>query len=380
MQSISKSFPFALAAAVLAACSDGNDMPTAVAPSNAVHYTAPAEPVNGELIRQSGDPTVWLVFNRTLYGVPDGQTLRACTGGRETVVRQVSYLPAWGRLTLPSAGSPTSRPHGRAWMHGDRPVQGSSGTVWLVEGCVKSGIPSSDVYVAIFNGDWSRIVSVADADLNALPTGPVAQPLPLRRAGSLLESGGTIKWVTYHGGSLGIPDPATMDSYCRPWSDMVSGSTEYNAYVMPATLQPGPASGCLRGNDYPDSAWSMSSADQWSFYARNCTSFAAWRLNQEGVEFWNYFGGPHWGNADNWDDAARSLQASNPGLGVRVDRTPKRGAIAQWNFNHVAFVAAVYNDGTITVEEYNYATTGGYGTRRIAASSVDNFIHFRADS
>lgn len=362
----------------LSACSDDARTPTAAEPGSARRYTAPAVPVNGEFIRSSSDPTVWLVFNNTLYGVPDQQTLRACTGGRESVVRQVSSLPSWTRQTLPSAGNPMQRPHGRVWMHGDRPVQGSNGTVWLVVGCVKSGIPSSDVYTAIFNGDWSRIVGVADADLNALPTGPVAGSLPLRRAGTLLESNGTITWVTTRSTSLGIPDPATMDSYCRPWSDMVSSSTEFNAYSMPATLQPGPSS-CLRGNDYPYAGSVMGNADQWSFITRNCTSFAAWRLNQDGIEFWNYYGGPHWGNADNWDDAARSLQSSNSGLGVRVDNTPKRGAIAQWNWNHVAFVAAVHNDGYITVEEYNY-TYGAYSYRRILASSVDNYIHFRADS
>jgi surface antigen len=382
MPSFWKATPLAmLFVAGLSACSDQVRTPTAAEPSEMRHYTAPAEPVNGEFIRQTGDNTVWLVFNRTLYGVPDPQTLRACTAGRELRVRQVSYLPSWSRQTLPSAGDPSRRPHGRVWMHGDRPVQGSNGTVWLVEGCVKSGIPSADVYSAIFNGDWSRIVAAADADLNALPTGPIAQPIPLRRAGTLLESNGTITWVTYHGGSLGVPDPATMDSYCRPWSDMISGSAEYNAYPLQATLQPGLSSGCLRGNDYPYVNSAMGYADAWSFITRNCTSFAAWRLNQDGIEFWNYYGGPHWGNADNWDDAARSLQSSNPNLGVRVDKTPKRGAIAQWNSNHVAFVAAVHNDGYITIEEYNNpAGSGLYNSRRIPASNVDNYIHFRSDS
>ena len=372
-----------VAVLALGACADQGPTETARA-GDASYYTVPAEPVDGELIRKTGTATVYLSYGHTLWGIPNPQTLRACAGNRESVVREVSYLPAWQTRTLPAAGDPTRRPHGRAWLYGTRPVKNTAGTVYLVVGCVKSGIPDQATYNAIFNGDWSRIVDVPDADLNALPTGPTAQPVPLRRAGNLVESGGTIRWITFHGGSLGIPDPQTMDSYCRPWSDMVSNSTEYNAYQQKGLLQPGPAS-CLRGNDYPYAGQSYGTyrpaydADPWQFWYRECTSFVAWRLNQDGVEFHNYYGGPHWGNADGWDDAARSLQSSNPGLGVRVDKTPRAGAVAQWNSMHVAYVAAVHNDGYVTIEEYNRSYDGRYGYRRIPASSVENYIHFTAD-
>ena len=40
--------------------------------------------------------------------------------------------------------------------------------------------------------------------------------------------------------------------------------------------------------------------DPWGFYYRECTSFAAWRLNHiNGVNFNNYYGGVHFGNAAN---------------------------------------------------------------------------------
>lgn len=361
-----------LAAISLAACDDQNPAGIQSHPVDPQNYTAPAEPVDGEFIRQQFTNTVYLSYGRVLYGVPDPQTLRACTGGRDRVVREVSSLPSWPQRTLPSAGDPTRRPHGRVWMYGDRPVKTStSGTVWVVVGCVKSGIPSEAVYNTMFNGDWSRIVTVSDADLAALPTGPAAQALPLRRAGTLLESGGTVRWVTFHGGSLGLDAASTMDSHCRAWSEMFSG-TEANAYTIIGILQPGSYS-CVRGNDYPYQSASMSYADPWNFYYRNCTSFAAWRLNQDGIEFHNYYGGPRWSDASNWDDVARSL-------GMRVDKTAKPGAIAQWNSNHVAYVAAVHNDGYITIEDYNagYPTNPGlYNSRRITASSVENYIHFR---
>jgi surface antigen len=306
------------------------------------------------------------------------QTLRACTGGYEKIVRQVSSIPAWTQRALPSAGNPQARPHGRAWMHGDRPVKNSAGTIYLVVGCVRAGIPSQSVYQSTFGDlDFSRAVTVPDTDLNALPAGPLAAGHPLRRAGSLLESGGVVRWVTYHGGALGIPSEATIASYCRPWSDLVASSGEFAFHSEQWVLQATAAS-CLRGNDYPYAGSSMSGADPWNFYNRQCTSFSAWRLNQEGTEFHNYFRGPHWGDAHNWDNAARSA-------GVVVNGTARRGAIAQWEAGaygasgagHVAFVAAVHNDGTITIEEYNWSTYGGYGTRRISAAGVSNYIHFR---
>ncbi|WP_344447560.1 CHAP domain-containing protein, partial [Kitasatospora nipponensis] len=60
-----------------------------------------------------------------------------------------------------------------------------------------------------------------------------------------------------------------------------------------------------------------------------------------------------------WDDAARRV-------GVTVNTTPTVGAIAvndTHNVGHVAYVNAVYSDGSFDVEEYNWNTSLGYGTR-----------------
>jgi surface antigen len=118
--------------------------------------------------------------------------------------------------------------------------------------------------------------------------------------------------------------------------------------------------------------------DPWLFYNRECTSFVAWRLNNDGgVEFSNYYLGKHWGDASNWRHAA--LQA-----GVTVNDRPAVGAIAWWRAGspgssrgHVAWVENV-SSSAITIEEYNYAVTGGYGTRTIDTSSSvwpSAFIH-----
>ncbi|GAA3954645.1 hypothetical protein GCM10023085_41390 [Actinomadura viridis] len=126
-------------------------------------------------------------------------------------------------------------------------------------------------------------------------------------------------------------------------------------------------------NDYPYKTDSWSQADPWLFYKRECVSWAAWRIRQRlGVDFTNSYRGVHWGNANNWDNAARSA-------GVRVDGTPKVGSIAQWNagtYGHVAYVARVNSDGTVLLEEYNKGGTHNYQTRTVTKGSVENYLHF----
>ncbi|WP_067473698.1 CHAP domain-containing protein [Actinomadura hibisca] len=113
-------------------------------------------------------------------------------------------------------------------------------------------------------------------------------------------------------------------------------------------------------------------ADPWNFWTGQCTSFAAWRINQRlGVTFTNRYKDVLWGNANTWDDAAKKAK-------MKVDKTPKVGDIAVWNAGrtgHVAYVAQI--SGTkIVVEEYNYSTAVAYSKRTIAANTVDAFIHF----
>lgn len=144
-----------------------------------------------------------------------------------------------------------------------------------------------------------------------------------------------------------------------------------------------PAIGADTVDDYPRylrTASQNSLVDPWSFYNRECTSFVAWRLNNNaGIAFHNYYGGEHWGNASNWAYAAQQV-------GLTVDDVPTRGAVAWWRAGspgssrgHVAWVASV-SASSITIEEYNYLTTGGYDTRVITSSSnmwPTSFIHLR---
>jgi surface antigen len=130
------------------------------------------------------------------------------------------------------------------------------------------------------------------------------------------------------------------------------------------------------GDDYPykNSCNTAHDIDPWNFYKCECTSFVAWRINNvKKIKFTNWYKGQHWGNAELWDDAARKSK-------VKINKTPKRGAIAQTDksgsgLGHVAWVKSVSKDGKkVTVEEYNYHKDK-YGVRTVDKDQFQNYIH-----
>jgi surface antigen len=96
----------------------------------------------------------------------------------------------------------------------------------------------------------------------------------------------------------------------------------------------------------------------------NCTLYAAWRLEQNGL------GNPGvWGNAFEWINHTSH------------NNTPAVGAIAWWGsevgggFGHVAYVEQI-RGSEVFVRADNYAKSGGYtDSGWILASSVDAFLH-----
>lgn len=131
------------------------------------------------------------------------------------------------------------------------------------------------------------------------------------------------------------------------------------------------------GDDYPYRG-ATSGVDRWNFYKGQCTSFAAWTANSRlGIPFSNSYKGVHWGNAINWDNAARAA-------GIPVSGTPKAGDIAVRNsgtWGHVAFVTSVRSDGTFEVDEYNHVKANTYAHRVTTIGKgthqFDSFIHFK---
>jgi surface antigen len=225
-------------------------------------------------------------------------------------------------------------------------------------------------------------------------------------AGSALAASGTVSWTgsclnvrTGPGSGYAaitcLSDGTWVNIDCQTTGDWVSGPwgwtnvwdhlPDYGGYVTDAYVDTGSSgyvapqcgsSSGLRGDDYPYSGGAIDQPDPWSFLTRECTSFVAWRMNELGVNFTNGMNGGWFGNAENWDDNARAL-------GWAVDNTPTVNAIAEWepyafgasSLGHVAYVAAVNGDGTITIEEYNYGYAYNYSTRTIPASNVSWYIH-----
>lgn len=126
----------------------------------------------------------------------------------------------------------------------------------------------------------------------------------------------------------------------------------------------------------------VNAADPWGFFSGFCTSFAAFRLSQEGVVFHHAsLTGPNgktafFGNGGSWDAAAASI-------GYRVDTHPAVGAIAVWHGGedhawwggHVGYVMAVDATGRATVEEYNWTYLYKYDQRVVQAPRYIHFEH-----
>ncbi len=129
------------------------------------------------------------------------------------------------------------------------------------------------------------------------------------------------------------------------------------------------------GYPWPNVGATTYISDGYGYYEGECTSFAAWAVRNDGLadsSSPNYLG-----NATSWHAAT-------------TESTPHVGDVAQWDANHngagstghVAYVSAVYGDGTIQVQEYNWLSAANnytghrYNTRQISASTPSRYLKF----
>lgn len=132
------------------------------------------------------------------------------------------------------------------------------------------------------------------------------------------------------------------------------------------------------GDDYP---WPTAATDDQGgglsplgYYYRECVDFVAWRLNRDAGASgspWKWTWGnltPGGGNGDAW---ARNWAAKGRPTGT----TPVVGAVATFNYNHVAYVQSVPGDGTVVLEEYNWMGSHAYHTRTVPISAVKLFLY-----
>lgn len=151
--------------------------------------------------------------------------------------------------------------------------------------------------------------------------------------------------------------------------------------------------GCPPSNDL------YSRTDGYGFYSCQCTSYVAWKVNQNGIKLNNYQVevngklqsiGSYYStinketihrlsHAGNWDDAVSTIN-------IPVDNSPKVGDIAVWEpyiggskwAGHVAYVESVNSDGSVNISEYNFHTLIGYGTRKNVKAS--HYIHIGSNT
>lgn len=106
--------------------------------------------------------------------------------------------------------------------------------------------------------------------------------------------------------------------------------------------------------------------DPWGYGYRNCTSWTAFRLNQQGYRSFSYLG-----NAKLWPSRVPSSWVSY-GKGAQVGDAAVSTA---GNYGHVMYVEAVNGDGTVTISDYNRSGDGLYRTGTRSQSGL-YFISF----
>ena len=128
---------------------------------------------------------------------------------------------------------------------------------------------------------------------------------------------------------------------------------------------------------YP--CWSAGCVDPWQLYYRECTSYVAWRLSNQGYGVTGFSGQGHayqWPSATyNWRYLANPIivnQSSSPAKG-NAAVLPAGVNGAAWT-GHVMYVEEVYGNGAILVSEYNWDGRGTYSQRELQPHEYNGAI------
>ncbi len=105
--------------------------------------------------------------------------------------------------------------------------------------------------------------------------------------------------------------------------------------------------------------------DRWGYCTRQCVSYAAWAVERSGRQAPMYYG-----NAKNWVyGAPSSWQFNSPQAG-------DVGVATGGGFGHVAYVEAVYGDGTMRISQYNAQVSGEYSEATVSVYFFNKYIRF----
>jgi hypothetical protein len=156
-----------------------------------------------------------------------------------------------------------------------------------------------------------------------------------------------------------LPTLVTQCTGSAPGTSGLAGVDEYQPWWQGQ-------GGATAGYDPQGFAWAQ------------CTSYVAFALRTYSPykDFQNNWKGQHFGNAKEWDAAAKAA-------GIRVDQMPAVGAVAErtaGSWGHVAYIVAVNPDGTFVVNEYNHVTSRAFSSRTTKiGSNIEDFnkiLHF----
>lgn len=122
----------------------------------------------------------------------------------------------------------------------------------------------------------------------------------------------------------------------------------------------------------PNYEWSLNgqtrNPNTGNYYYRNCTDYVAWRLISSGIALNKVTG---LGGAGSWDNNA-------PAKGLSVTGSPSIGAVGvDERYGHVVYIENITSE-TLTISEYNWGSTGSYGTRTGTANQLglSKYINF----
>jgi surface antigen len=187
--------------------------------------------------------------------------------------------------------------------------------------------------------------------------------------------------------AAGVCALSNIAQAATPTTTSTAATTSIAASSIAAAV---PASARTAAHDLPDTA--VRDDYNWRAYAttylhgdtysaRQCTAFALWRIDNRthqttNTTLYRLARAYRMTGAKDLDNAATRA-------GYNVDRTPAVGSLATWEagvagaskYGHVAYVARLYADHTILIEEYNGTHALAYGTRRIPANTVSHYLH-----
>lgn len=155
-------------------------------------------------------------------------------------------------------------------------------------------------------------------------------------------------------------------------SSLRAQQADVNAKLF-AQIQLESGNGTNGGYPYSNYAFSMipygcgpgEGPDRWGYCTRQCVSYAAWAVERSGRQAPMYYG-----NAKNWVYAApASWQYNTPQAG-------DVGVATGGGFGHVAYVEAVYGNGTMRISQYNAQVTGQYSEATVSIYFFNKYIRF----